>query len=172
MKPGDYKLLKENWDNFVNEEEVPALFNEDGSIQEEEVLNEIALMAAGATALAKLFAMMYMALQNKKDLDQISQNLQDNENLPVEVRNALVHVDKALAAVEDAAPALSKLAETTGTKWNPLNWKANVILALVKKFTEPKGKEEEGAPIGQSIGTGAESETGEWLRSTLPREVS
>ena len=146
MKKDNYKLIKENWDNFINEEDTPALFNEDGSVREEEVLNEVFLMAAAAKALAMLFASMYMALQNKKDLDQISKNLQGNEKIPVEVRNALVHIDKALEAVQDASPALAKIAETTGSKWSPLNWKANVILALVKKFTEPEGKEDISPP--------------------------
>ena len=95
-------------------------------------------MAAAGKALSMLLSAMYLALQNKDSLNQISQNLQDNEKLPVEVKNALVHIDKALEAVEDAAPALAKIAETTGSKWSPLNWKGNAILALVKKFTEPE----------------------------------
>ena len=137
MKQNNYKLIKENWDNFVNEEEAPALFNEDGSIQEEETLDEVIFGGLGiATAgiLAKLFSMLFIALKNKKDINLISQNLQGKEALDPKIKNALAQLDKALDAAEAAAPALAAIADKTNSNWNPLSWKGNAIMAMIKSF--------------------------------------
>jgi hypothetical protein len=137
MKQNNYKLIKENWDNFVNEEEAPALFNEDGSIQEEEeALDEVVILGSIAMAskvvMSKLFSMLFIALKNKKDINLISQNLQGKKATPPKVKEALIQIDKALNAVEAASPAFATIADKLGSNWNPLSWKGNGLMAMIK----------------------------------------
>jgi len=124
-KNDDYKLIKENWDNFVEDEP--------------EQLNEIALMAIGAGLLAKVFAALFLGLQNKEKINEISENMQAQEKTPPTVKVLLSSIDKTLDAAQDASGDLGKLVQATGSKWNPLNWKANVILSIMAKFSEPAG---------------------------------
>tara|TARA_R110002074_G_scaffold135518_1_gene280144 strand:+ start:82 stop:582 length:501 start_codon:yes stop_codon:yes gene_type:complete len=139
MKQNNYKLIKENWDNFVNEEEAPALFNEDGSIQEEEeALDEVVILSsiawASKVAMAKLFSMLFIALKNKKDINLISQNLQGKKATPPKVKEALIQMDKALEAAEAASPAFATIADKLGGNWNPANWANNGLMAMIKSF--------------------------------------
>ena len=145
MKQNNYKLIKENWDNFVNEEETPDLFNEDGSIREEETLDEIVFGGAGIAAgvgvawaskvaMAKLFSMLFIALKNKKDINLISQNLQGKKSMPPKVKEALIQMDKALDAAQAASPAFAAVADKLGSNWNPLEWANNGLMAMIKSY--------------------------------------
>ena len=125
MKNDDYKLIKENWDKFVEDEP--------------EQLNEIAVIAMGAALLAKFFIALWFGVQNKEKINAISDNIQAQEKTPPKVKVLFNTVDKLLQAAEEAQPDLAAVVQATGSNWNPLAWKANIILSMIKKWTEPAG---------------------------------
>jgi len=123
MSNKEFKKINENWEKFVE--------------NEPEQLNEIAIMAMLAAGLTKFFIALFWGVQNKEKINGISQNIQAQEKVPPQVKKLFDQIDITLKVAEEAAPHLAKAVEATGSNWNPLAWKSNVILALIKKWTEP-----------------------------------
>jgi|1_EtaG_2_1085319.scaffolds.fasta_scaffold62170_1 hypothetical protein len=136
----DDALIMESWRKHINEEDV----EED---QDQQQLDEIAGTVAIASALKFFMAKMVVALvfgvQNRTKIHAISQNIQNNPEVPKEIKTLCKRIDEAIDAAAAAQPELANVVEATGTKWNPLAIKANVLLAIIEKWTTPQPEEEE-----------------------------
>jgi len=137
------KLLKE-WNNYLEEEDD---FDSDGNLIEEnfeEPLNEAALGGVGIMLLGKLFVFLFKALQSKDELVDLNNTVQQS-NMPDGAKEITSKVVDLLDTVERNAPALEKAATVTGAggNLNPLNWKTNALISLIKKTVQRFGGEKE-----------------------------
>ena len=143
------KILKE-WNNYLEEEKDD--FDADGNLIEENFqvpLNEVEpISAAGMFYLGKLFVVLFKALQSKDELEDLNSTVQQS-NMPGPAKEITAKMVELLATVEKNAPALDKAAEVTGAggNYNPLNWKTNALIAVIKKGVQRFGgkKEPEGS---------------------------
>jgi|10_taG_2_1085330.scaffolds.fasta_scaffold157670_2 hypothetical protein len=146
------QLLKE-WKKYIQETDED--FDSEGNLIEErleEPLNEAVFGGVGMLLLGKLFVFLFKALQSKDELAGLNSTIQQSD-APDEAKEISAKMVDLLDTVEKNAPALEKVAEITGVggNLNPLNWKANALIAIatgaVKKMY---GKEE---PVGSEEGT-------------------
>ena len=138
------KLIMESWRQYLDkdEEEIPS------AIEEQQQLDEaLPIIAVGATFLAKFFIALFWGLQNKEKINEISQNVQNQDKVPEQIKTLFRQIDVTLVAAAGAQPELSKAVEATGSKWNPLNWKSNVLLSLISKWTTPEDVLDPGQPL-------------------------
>ena len=142
------KKLFENWNNYLEEEND---FDADGNLIEENFevpLNEVAITGTALFLLGKVMVVLFKALQSKKELTNLNNTVQQS-NLPQEAKEITAKMVELLATVEKNAPALDKAAEVTGAggNLNPLNWKTNALIALIRKAVQRFGgkKEPEGS---------------------------
>ena len=134
------KILKE-WNNYLEEEKDD--FDADGNLIEENFevpLNEVAITGTALFLLGKLFVFLFKALQSKDELSDLNNTVQQS-NMPEGAKEITSKVVDLLDTVERNAPALEKAAEVTGAggNLNPLNWKANALIALIKKGVQRFG---------------------------------
>jgi len=138
------KILKE-WNNYLEEKDD---FDSEGNLIEEnfdEPLNEIAFGGAGLVLLGKLFVVLFKALQSKDELADLNSTIQQSK-MPQEAKEVTAKMVDLLNTVEKNAPAIEKIAAATGAggNLNPLNWKANALIALAKKAVQGlAGKEDD-----------------------------
>ena len=139
-------MKKEHLEQIIKEElEKLDSIDEDGFdakgnlIEEkfEEPLNEAVFGGVGIAILGKLFVFLFKALQSKDQLTDLDSTIQQSA-LPAEAKEISTKVVDLLNTVEKNAPVLDKAAEVTGMggNLNPLNWKANALIALVKKAVQ------------------------------------
>tara|TARA_Y100000310_G_scaffold56100_1_gene51434 strand:- start:693 stop:1187 length:495 start_codon:yes stop_codon:yes gene_type:complete len=138
----DDALIMESWRKHINEEDVEEE-------RDQQPLDEIFGVAAAAAAatlkffMAKMVLALFFGVQNRTKIHAISQNIQNNPEVPKEIKTLCKRIDEAIDAAAAAQPELGKVVEATGTKWNPLAIKANVLLAIIEKWTTPQPEEEE-----------------------------
>ena len=151
------KIIIENWNNYMNEEDPirEEDFDSEGNLIEENPeapLNEAIFGGVGLVLLGKLFVFLFKALQSKDELEKLNGTLQQSD-APDEAKEISAKVLDLLRTVEAKAPALEKAAEVTGVggNLNPLNWKTNALIALAstaikKLYGKEEPKEEPASP--------------------------
>ena len=115
---------------------------------EDEVINEAIFGGLGMVLLGKLFVFLFKALQSKDELADLNVSIQQSK-VPEEAKEISAKMVDLLNTVEKNAPALEKVAAVTGAggNLNPLNWKANALIALVKSGVEGIAGKEKPTPV-------------------------
>ena len=149
-KHNDQKLIIESFREWSNDnkntETLSEHFDTQGNLIEEKLeapINEAIFGGVGMLLLGKLFVFLFKALQSKKELEDLDASIQKSK-MPAEAKEISSKMVDLLDTVQRNAPALNKAAEVTGMggNLNPLNWKSNALIALVKSAVGLAGKDE------------------------------
>ena len=136
------KKLMENWNQYIEEEN--EIFDSSGALvesNEEHQLNEAIIVSAAALALlGKVFVILFKALSAKKELEDLNRTVQASR-LPDGVKETTGKTLEMLDTVERNAPAIKRAADVMGVggNVNPLNWKQNALILVIKKAVEKLG---------------------------------
>lgn len=139
------KKLMENWNQYIEEEN--EIFDSSGELvesNEEYQLDEAIILSAAALAiLGKVFVVLFKALSAKKELEDLNKSVQASR-LPDGVKETTTKTLDLLNTVEKNAPAIQKAADLMGVggNVNPLNWKQNALILVIKKAVEKLGGEQ------------------------------
>ena len=139
------KKLMENWNQYIEEEN--EIFDSSGALvesNEEHQLNEAIIVSAAALALlGKVFVILFKALSAKKELEDLNRTVQASR-LPDGVKETTGKTLEMLDTVERNAPAIKRAADVMGVggNVNPLNWKQNALILVIKKAVETLGGEQ------------------------------
>ena len=144
-KHNDQKLIIESFREWSNDnkntETLSEHFDTQGNLIEEKLeapINEAIFGGVGMLLLGKLFVFLF-----KKELEDLDASIQKSK-MPAEAKEISSKMVDLLDTVERNAPALNKAAEVTGMggNLNPLIWKSNALIALVKSAVGLVGKDE------------------------------
>ena len=143
------KKLMENWNQYIEEEN--EIFDSSGALvesNEEHQLDEAIIVSAIALAtLGKVFVILFKALSAKKELEDLNKSVQASR-LPDGVKDTTTKTLELLDTVEKNAPAIQKAADIMGVggNVNPLNWKQNALILVIKKAVEKLGTDQSTPP--------------------------
>ena len=135
------KKLMENWNQYIEEEN--EIFDSSGALvesNEKHQLNEIVISAIALATLGKVFVILFKALSAKKELEDLNRTVQASR-LPDGVKETTGKTLEMLDTVERNAPAIKRAADVMGVggNVNPLNWKQNALILVIKKAVEKLG---------------------------------
>lgn len=142
------KKLMENWNQYIEEEN--EIFDSSGALvesNEKHQLNEIVISAIALATLGKVFVILFKALSAKKELEDLNKSVQVSR-LPDGVKDTTTKTLELLDTVEKNAPAIQKAADIMGVggNVNPLNWKQNALILVIKKAVEKLGTDQSTPP--------------------------
>jgi len=168
------KKLMENWNQYIEEEN--EIFDSSGALvesNEEHQLDEAIIIPAVALAiLGKVFVILFKALSAKKELEDLNKSVQASR-LPDGVKDTTTKTLELLDTVEKNAPAIQKAADIMGVggNVNPLNWKQNALILVIKKAVEKLGGDQPPETSTDTPAPATEPESGTAPTSKGPRRV-